>query len=554
MTNTPLWLLFQKRSRPATDQRVSLRPPHIAPAPPAFSYRRAFAWFAIPGLILLLVARLDQRPIAVFPIMTAGTAQPIPNAEGFAEGKTVSVSFPLPGNHPTKLHYPFLFTNSKQRVHVKVTNESRDGAVAMDRVVGRDEPLKFQGNHRAGDRMRMEMTWVADLPPRLLLADGGDPVTATENGQPLELTQPLVQLSQAKIVPTGTPANAGTRLLKPNQPLIVKLKAAQPDLEWLWVPGLIADPLTRAKVTLRNETRNVVLKESVAAHGKEYAREFPPNNAVGDELSLRVEWLRISPPQMVGVTMEPSVPMEVTMGTTKLSASPAFLLEYAWPSRWLMLGWIAVPVILFFAMRGRIRVEHYLAILGLAGLMTGYLAWQQGYSFFTPHFDPDSYGQYAQNMFGLLTGKLSYQEYQFWNGGFMYSHVPLTPFVVMLVHACGLPWDLAYCVVAGFSCFGVLLVGYRIVTRWMNLSANAALLTVTLLGCHMIFLKAFGRASTGWPRAADHPLHLDGHPPADGTPDLEREPGAHRPLRGDRPFPSAWLGVFAVLRRGRRAL
>jgi len=496
MTITPFWLLFQKRGTPSPDQRVSLRPPEFKPAGAAFSYRRAFAWFAIPGLILLLVAHLDQRPFAVFPIMTSGVSMPIPNAEGFAEGQTVAVRFPLPGNHPSKLHYPFLFTNTKQRVHVKVTNESRNGAVAADQVLARGDVLKIQGNHRAGDRMCMEMTWQMDLPPQLLLADGGDPVSATENGRAVALTQPLVQLSQAKIIPTGVPGNAKPYPLKPNQPLTVKLKAAQPDLEWVWVPGLIADPLTRAKVILRNETRNAVLKESVAVHGKEYAREFPPYNAAGDELSLTVEWLPIAPPQMLGVTTKPSVPIEASMGSTKLSAAPAFFLEYAWPSRWLMLGWIAVPVVLFFAMRGSIRAEHYLAMLGLAGFLTGYLSWQQGYSFFTPHFDPDSYGQYAQMMSGLLSGKVSYQEYLQWDAGFMYSHIVLTPLVLMIVHACGLPWDVAYCVVAGFSCFGVLLVGYQIATRWLKLSANASLLTVTLLGSHIIFLKAFGRAST----------------------------------------------------------
>ncbi len=175
--------------------------------------------------------------------------------------------------------------------------------------------------------------------------------------------------------------------------------------------------------------------------------------------------------------------------------------NYRWRSRNLLWLWPVVAALLFLTVRRERLLPGFLLALGLMASATSMLCWQQQYSVFAAHLDPDHYGAYGERLADFVSGNgdAGRAELVNWFHEFSNAHGPLTSVFLAGLHLLGLPVPIAYIWLNGVCAFATLLVVHHMLRKSLDLSAAGSALTVALVGGHLLLLKSFARPGVDMP-------------------------------------------------------
>ena len=473
-------------------------------------YLNAYAVFAI-GLIAIVAAMApDFRAAPIYQRLTVGPSLPPP--PGFHDGKTLSIEFDAPAEDLNRLHWYGMIYHPLHEMDFSVRNLSRDrDSILVDRLVRGDPEKsnqdkksqqstpedqgdgKWHGDNRAGDRLRFELRWRRDTPPKfptsIVLARKGDPESARQS----------------------IPLRGWPQTWPPETTLAVAFDAPAAGYGLIDLPGITDDHKTRVKIELFNLTTGKSVKkytltgapEDLGDHG------MTPGNAAGDRLELRLRWQRVPPPALHLSGASSQVPIEVQVDGEAVDFQPLLGLDYAWPTRQLLWLWIPILALIGLALiamaRGKLLARPALSrttvILVLAGLMASIascLSWQQAVATETSHLDPDGFGRYAGQLVEWLHSDSPERRagLESTMDTWRYSWLPVTPLLIAAQLLCGVPFSVAYVLVAALASFGTVLLFHLLLRRYLGLGELAALAGTLLLLSHHFFLKSFAKPST----------------------------------------------------------
>ncbi len=474
-------------------------------------YLKAFAVYAVAMAVVSVLLYLDLRPEPIYRQL-----EPVPERklEAFEEGEPVSVEFDSPGKGINRIYWANLLPISIQEVRVTLENLTT-GETVTSQVTCRGEerfPItRFPSGNAAGDRMRLTLQWLREEPPAVHAATEPPrvPVSVSQNGQALDFVPRFYLGKKVPKTPEPVEELAFFSTLEPvpadravaldaEHPLEIRFAAPEADLDYVWIPRLLTDVKNHVRVEVINEATGVLVKKSVARDGDEYQRHFEGQNAAGDPMLIRLTWLATPPPvlQCIHPQERSRFSLSVTAGGAQEDFEPLFQLGYDWPTFWLLWLWLPVGAGVFWTLR-RPRFEPWLLVLlGLCGLVTSVLAWQQAYSHLYLHYDPDRYGLYAQSLAAWFTGGEDQQALKDFFHSYPHTHLPLTPLLVAVPIMLGLPTELAYILVAALASFGTLAALHFICRRLLRLSSAVTVVTLVLAAVHLSLLKAYARPST----------------------------------------------------------
>lgn len=452
------------------------------------------------GLAIWLLS-LDFRPVPIYEVLDH---QPVDGeiAARWAIGEPFEMRFEAPADGLRRIYWPNFLYHESQVVRMRVWNESRtrDGKPikVADSVLNAEEfHGYFSGLVRKGDTIRVQMAWDRGIPPRIRAdarVQDDDPFKpAYRIGRSADGELPDRDFGKLK------DALKIDRLNEAERHTFIANKA---DFDRFAIYGIEVPVGAILRVELRNLTRDGKLLRKFLCKGNKdvESREFTPDNAVGDRLALDLTWVGSPTPSLQSATSKPRIPLEVTIGNLPVEDfSPAFLLEYDWPS-WHAV-WLWIPLLIWLGVilwrrKGPREEIFYLVCLGLVSAITSMIAWQQLYAHMSFHIDPDRFGHYGEELARWLTEPGERRSLEAWFHSHRYTQLPLTPLLLGLGRLIGLPLIHTYLFVVGLASFGSLLLMRRWLVDTFSLDRVAVLLSLTLFAGHHMFLRAFAKPSS----------------------------------------------------------
>ncbi len=275
---------------------------------------------------------------------------------------------------------------------------------------------------------------------------------------------------------------------------------------------LLAGQKTVVNLKIQNKTRGVQLYEGTFGAGAKFHAKFRPNNAAGD--TIRVTYLVAEsqkdrfPDMPQGVKRSDQVsyyPIRSWLGGEKLpdDVYQSFIVRYHLGVEWAQFVLVALLAVLLGAAAFDERFAKFhpalIALFGLAAGLVSFHGWTYRYEHAWGYADPDKYGTYAEQMHAYLTAKnpeTRREAVEFFRA-YPHAQVPFTSAILTGYLLAGWPGKMAPFVhLTGLASLGTCLLLYAFLTRRLRVASGAALLTVLLLGSHVIFLKAFCKVST----------------------------------------------------------
>jgi len=467
-------------------------------------YATAYVTFAV-GLVVIITAMApDFRPPPIYQRLTVGPALPPP--PGFHDGKTLSIEFDAPAQDLTRLHWYGMIYHPLQEFDFAVRNLARRGcseqllvsrtvrgrAGESDKVEGEDSgDWKWPADNAAGDRLRIELRWRRDTPPQF----------------------PVSILLARKIDPKGTrqtiPLKGWPEHWLPDKTLKVQFVAPAGDYDLIALPGVSEDYKTRIKIELFNLTTGKSIKKTTitgAAEDRSY-HGMKPGNAAFDRLELRLRWQRVPPPALHLSGAVPRVPLDVRVGDKAVDFLPLVGLEYDWPTRRLIWLWIPTLVSAAIAVAVLAKSKHQtrpglsatvMVSFALMAAVASCLSWQQAVGTEISHLDPDGFGRYAGQMVDWLKTDSPARRTELISvmDTWRYSWLPVTPLLIAVQLLCGVPFAVAYLIIAALASFGTLLLFHLLQQRYLRLGESAALVGSLHFLSHHFLLKSFAKPST----------------------------------------------------------
>src|SRR5262245_31852251 len=196
-------------------------------------------------------------------------------------------------------------------------------------------------------------------------------------------------------------------------------------------------------------------------------------------------------------TMPPPQNAVVRVGDGRVKVgSPSMLLEYPWPSRYLLVLWLgAVVAVLVAGLKGN-GTAMALVVLGLAAVATSVLLWQRDYSIRFSHWDADSFGMYGAFLASWVLVPANRAGARAWMGRYIHAYSPLGPVLVAIPIAMGAPMQVAFIAVSTACSFGALLIVRAMLRSTLRVSDPVSLAVLVAYVCHIAFLRAFARPVT----------------------------------------------------------
>lgn len=200
----------------------------------------------------------------------------------------------------------------------------------------------------------------------------------------------------------------------------------------------------------------------------------------------------------------PGIPLAIRYADRPLDAvsvlprtGPLFLLEYPWPTRWLLASWILVVAALPLLRRPTPRRRAaWLAALTLAATLTSVLLWQRDYTRRAAHLDADRYAESAARMAGWLGDPVLRSEVAEWFRAHPHASTQLVPALLAPFVWLGVPASFAFMLLSALAAWLALLATWRIAVAHLGLSESLGLGLTAAMACHPVLLRSFARPIT----------------------------------------------------------
>jgi hypothetical protein len=486
---------------------------------------RLLAVYAISLAGLIGIMSTDFRPEPLFanihPDFADKSAFP-----GLAQGEPLIIEFDAPGDDLNAIYWGEFFATVRQWIDVSLYNVTQDRPIGTDILHSTDVVSDFHaGNNRPGDRLRLTMSWRKDIPPRIPLiktkADANEPTSFPYPADRAQVVPGIVRVdgmdhaknamilfSKERLSKKHSDEDTPTALdpnllcdewleLKQEQIAEIEVIVPREGLRVISIPGLLRDTLSKARIEIQNLTSGKELASSVAKDGLPWEKPLDTLKA-GDRLLLKIQWDSVPPPTPLHPSVPPSLEVQAFAADgTPAQEPPAMIAHYRWPSRRALWLWLTFSVLLVIAIREPRFRPTFLVLFGLMAAATGMLGWQQQYSGFAAHLDPDFYGAYAEHLAQYVTGSDDAHRAAeaHWFHEYSNAEVPLVSFVLAVFLLLGIPLSPGYLWLVAMCSFSVLLIVYHILRNELRLNSLTSLLAVVALGCHLAILKSFDKPS-----------------------------------------------------------
>ncbi len=304
--------------------------------------------------------------------------------------------------------------------------------------------------------------------------------------------------------------------METGETLSIEFPAPAAGIDRVHVHYLLTDGKGEFVVRVENLTRGALLAEEVLGMGFLETISFEPGNHRGDRIKLSYTVAKSQQDRLPAIRqgvkrarVSPHGEFRLERGSRELTGSevaegelwPSFKLDYSHPLRSLRYLWVLplafFPLVLVtVAHRG--KTAGYLLLLGAGCFGLSLNIYFHRYVNEWPYADPDEYAAYGENLHLAMQpapGAEGDQAREMIDQ-FPHAQAPLTPLVIFCARMFGANTLPAYVWWASINSFAFLLLIHGFLRRNLGVSSAVALTAVTLAAFHVIFLRAFGKAST----------------------------------------------------------
>ncbi len=299
-------------------------------------------------------------------------------------------------------------------------------------------------------------------------------------------------------------------------PLSLEFDAPAASLFRMEAQFVQTDAKGNLRITLENLTRDKTLLEADLGQGLRKTLSWTPANRAGDRIRLTYLVTESQKARFPGIrhgirrcAAPPALPLDVSLGGQLLTSEeveteelwPMFSFRYRSAWIWLQYLW-PLPLVLLLIRAGRTRSPPaeaaFLLLIGVAATGLSLNLWFDRFGMEWPYADPDRYAQYGVTAADwILHGEAQVDAgEQRWLDKFPHAHAPLTPAVIGVGRLTGLDTLPVYAWWVVSCSFATLLMFHWFFRHRLGLSNGTALVAVTAVAFHLIFLRACGKAST----------------------------------------------------------
>jgi hypothetical protein len=217
------------------------------------------------------------------------------------------------------------------------------------------------------------------------------------------------------------------------------------------------------------------------------------SDAVAERDAPRVMWAKHRP-RHDAVLLRADRPID--RATRIPQTGPLIVIEYAWPTRYLLLGWPLLVIPFALAWRDPKRTGAFLVALGLAATLSSALLWQRDYSRRAAHIDADQYARSATELALYLSDAAARDAVRDWFRDYPHSTSMGVPALMAIPVALGAPVLALYMLLAAWAGFLCLLLFHRLLQATLALDHPGSLVATLLFGTHLLMLRSFARPVT----------------------------------------------------------
>ncbi len=218
------------------------------------------------------------------------------------------------------------------------------------------------------------------------------------------------------------------------------------------------------------------------------------SEAASRETAAHVLWSRDAPrrPLDVRYAGRPLADVAVLPAT-----APLLIVEYPWPSRWLLAVWVLPLLAAVTAWRASGSISSRAVVaLALAATVSSALLWQRDYTRRAAHLDADAYAQSVEQMARFAGEPNARAEVADWFRSYPHATTQLVPALMAPFVLLGAPVGYVYMLLSALACWLSLLVVQRVATRSLGVGDGLAWGVAAAFACHPVVLRTFARPVT----------------------------------------------------------
>lgn len=233
----------------------------------------------------------------------------------------------------------------------------------------------------------------------------------------------------------------------------------------------------------------------------------PPGPASGVDLRFSITSdarSREQAPSVLWAREPPRIPLDVRYAGKPLDAvsvlpptGPLFLLEYVWPTRWLLALWCLVIAFAPLLRRADPRLgSAWLAGLALVATLTSAFLWQRDYTRRAAHVDADRYTESAERMAEYIVDPVARGQLSEWFREYPHASTQAVPALLVPLIVIGWPASFTYALASALATWLAWLSFRRIAVVHFGITDSHALLMTAAFACHPLMLRSVARPVT----------------------------------------------------------